>query len=94
MGVMGVIKKLEFVVVAVPGYKAFDALLYGGLGFVVDVLDELIDIGVGIGDVAGLHWEELFFGSSAKFMLDSPDVVHEIDGSAVADVVYPPGGAT
>ena len=83
---------IEFVVVAVPGYKPLDALLDCGFGFVVDVLHELIYVGVGVGDVAGLHWKELFFGGSAKFVLDSPDVVHEINGTAVADVVYPPGG--
>lgn len=69
-----------------------DACLDRGAGLEADILHEFIDIGVGDGDVAGLHGQVDFFGGLACGLLDDFDEVFEGDGLIVADVVELVGG--
>ncbi len=46
---------LGSVIIAVPVYEAGNADFDGGVGFEADILHQVIDIGVGDGDIARLH---------------------------------------
>ena len=69
---------LHFEIVAIPSDETVDAILYRGGGFVVELIDEVVDVGVGVGYVSGLLGQEFLFGGLSKRFFDGSDVVHQL----------------
>ena len=69
-----------------------NAAFNGSGGLKVDSLDQLIDIGKGLGNIAGLERQQSFAGGFAQRLLDALDKIQQRHGLVVADVKQPVGG--
>ena len=78
--------------VPIPGDEVGDALFDRRRRLVVELLDEVGDVGVGIRNVARLQGQHFHIGLPTQGLLQRGDIVHEFDRTVVADVVDPPGG--
>ena len=89
---------LLVIICLVPLSEAAETFTKGGGGFEAEVLFERGGIGVGDGDITGLHGHELFvgleivvFGEHActdELFLEDGDEVEQVLGTVVADVIY------
>src|SRR3569623_1828296 len=77
----------------IPFDEARDAGLDRRGGLEADVMHQGIDVGVGGGHVALLQRYHVFFRFFTQALLDPLDVMHELHGLVVADVVEPIGRA-
>ena len=63
------------VVIPVPADEVGDALIDAGGGFVVEIGDQVVDVSIGIGHVARLQGQQIFFGLQTKALFQGFDVL-------------------
>src|SRR6266481_5688404 len=79
----------NFVMVAIPGDKAANAILNRCLGPKADVARQIPDIGEGFGYVSGLHRQHILYRRAAQLLLQQRHQVHKLFRVVIADIVEP-----
>jgi len=71
----------------IPIYKFNNSIFHGSIRFITDILHEIAGVSVGIGYIAGLQWQHVFFGLFAQAIFQYFDVTQQRAGIVVSDVV-------
>src|SRR5690606_14534479 len=79
--------ELHVVVIDVPVDEPPHADLDWCARPVADVLDQILHVGPRVGDIAGLHRQEVLLGLASEAFLEHLDIAHQVDRLLVADVV-------
>src|SRR5467141_1122067 len=79
----------NFVMVAIPGDKAANAILNRCLGPKADVARQIPDIGEGFGYVSGLHRQHILYRRAAQLLLQQRHQVHKLFRAVIAAIVEP-----
>src|SRR5258708_7882027 len=80
------------IIVQVPVHEGADPGFDRRRRRVVEGGPGLLHVGLGAGDVTGLHGEQIELGLAAQLLLQHPDVAHQLDPLAVSEVEDAPGG--
>ena len=81
-------------IASIPRRKLTDAILDGCGGAEIDVAGEVVDVGIGRRDVAGLHRQQLPFGLASQFLLEDRHHPRQFFRLVVADIVDAPRRST
>lgn len=82
--------QLILVVAPVPGHKALNARAYTRRWPVPNILYERINVRKGVRHVARLQGQQIFLRCHAQSLLDSEDIIFQIDRLVIANIVDPP----
>lgn len=78
---------LDLIEIPVPIHKPFHANFDRRAGRVTRIARELGHIRVSVGNIAGLHRQQIFHSAFAEAILDDFDITREFDRLVIADVV-------
>jgi len=82
---------LHLVIIQIPINEVGYTLFNTGIGFVVNIPDQIADIGVGVGHVTSLQRQKVLLRCAIQAAFQCADVMFKVNGLVVTNVVYPIG---